>query len=330
MLAHKSTTNPVSPAASAVHHGWETETQQQPSGHTAQGQDHTPPHRNNEQQFQPHCHPNLTQHIGTSRGAQPRTFHGRDGPLHVPIAGHAPRRDPPLRPPTTAPRRDPTAARDEAPAPAPGGGGERAEGGGELQRRRGVRRHCCACSGVGSAARCGRCDGVTMTSSARRRVSKIEGGALKYLSSSPLPVVSAVAVPRQACVECPWLPCGARRCGRGRPGGGSARVCATSLWAHVSAWCPGGDAWYMCRWVKFVSFRRVSTAENRRVFAEKPFVLFSRRLEMTPLFVRVSRLKSTLFYTFFCVCFPLSNSRFRNSKVFCTLLVLFSARGRRW
>jgi hypothetical protein len=95
-----------------------------------------------------------TQGAGTSRGTQPRTFRGRDGALHVPIARHAARRDPPLHPPSTPTRRDPTSgtAREENPAHAAtaGGGGVRAGGGGELQRRRGGRRHCCACSVVES------------------------------------------------------------------------------------------------------------------------------------------------------------------------------------
>lgn len=103
-------------------------------------------------------------------------------------------------------------------------------------------------------------------------------GRLKYLSSP----VSAVAVrparSLQVCVECPWLR--ARRCGQ-------RTCCAAGLWAHVSARCHGGGAWFMCRWGKLVSFCGVSTAENRRALP-KPFVLFFRRLEMTPLLVRVS------------------------------------------
>ena len=135
---------------------------------------------------------------------QPRTFLGRHGPLHVPIARHAPRRDhPPLRPPSTAPRRDPAAgtAREEGPAPAPGGEGERAGGGGELQRRRGrgVRRHCCACAVEWSGAQRDAGDAMGDDQFARRR--KIEG-ALKISPRLPLPCRRATL---QVCVKCPWL-----------------------------------------------------------------------------------------------------------------------------
>lgn len=149
MLTYNTATAPVNPtrvAASAVH---ERSATGSPPAHAPHYTRITHPHRIATQ---------TSSSTGTGRGAQPRTFRGRDGALHVPIARHAARRHPPLQSPSTPTRRDHTSgtAREENPATATTAGGVREGGGGELQRRRGSHRHCCACSGV--CVRCVRCD----------------------------------------------------------------------------------------------------------------------------------------------------------------------------
>ena len=258
MLAHRTTTNPDKPPASAIHHGCKT--QGRPAHSHAPSKDHTP----------------LSQlaaiHINSNRIAtQPstETSEPAGGCSHVPSSGDTgpctsrsfatlraatTRRCARPRPrPVATPPPEPPARRAPPPPPAAKASGREAVAscsGGEAEAFVAI-----AARVQWSAARCGRCD--AMTSSRGRGKSR---GALKISPPSPLPCRATAGVRGRARVV--PLVCGPTS-GPGTPVGG--RV------AHDVPLC------------EFVSLCPHFNGRESSCFSKPIFVLFSefRRLEMT-------------------------------------------------